>query len=86
MESVTEPSEASIVAEVGVRAAAVGDARQDLGELHRAALARRALPARLDGEEAGQLGSDGDHVGGVVVDDESGGPEPAAERPRRSRR
>ena len=43
-------------------------------------LARRALPARLDVQEPRQLVGDVDHAGGVVVDDEAGGPHSAADR------
>jgi hypothetical protein len=57
-----------------------GDPVKGLGDLSGAELARNALPAGLDIEEAGEHPRDLDHAGGVVVDDEAGSPEAGAGR------
>ena len=59
---------------------AVGDVVEVRGDLAGPELARRALPARLDVEEPAHHQRHGDHVRGVVVDDEPAGAEAGADR------
>ncbi len=66
--------------EVVLGADAFLDREEAIGDLHAPALARRALTARLDGEEPAQLPGHAGHVGRVVVDDETRGAEAGADR------
>ena len=59
------------------------EAGEDVGDLPAVLLARRALAARLHGEEAGHAGGHGDEVVGVVEHDEPGGAETGAGRRHR---
>ena len=65
--------------EVAVAAAPAGDPFEGAGDRAGAELARRALAARLDPQEPRQHRGDLDHARRVVVDDEPGRAEPAAD-------
>src|SRR5262249_4624917 len=66
--------------DVGGTALRAGEVVEAAGDLATAVLARPALTARLDVEEARHHAGDREHAAGLVVDDEAGGAEPAAGR------
>src|SRR3954454_17368478 len=57
--------------EIGRRRVLPGKLREHVRKLVAVELARGALAAGLDGQEAGDAGGDGDHVDGLAEHDES---------------